>query len=228
MRRGGHALSAKWNDTLSRGESALRQGCVGPSRRAPATASRPATSSSPADRPPCSRTWRNRPASISRRRRRAARRVRHPQAAHRDVSALRRRQHGRGLDAADVRAVPRAVQAVMDAEIKAGGLDAKYDVIVLPTDSLQAMVGSAGAGASGGCRRGCQRAPADTTPPEYRNKASAPKASRRCRRSSIRAARWSRSARPAICRFNASACRCATSCGSAVEGVLVRRDRRCA
>ena len=37
------------------------------------------------------------------------RRLRRPQAAHRDVPALRRRQHGRGLDAPDVRAVQRAV-----------------------------------------------------------------------------------------------------------------------
>jgi hypothetical protein len=56
---------------------------------------------------------------------------------------------------------------VRDTEIKAGGLDAMYDVIVLPNDSLQAMVGSASP--AGGEPAGGAAPPADTTPPEYRN-----------------------------------------------------------
>jgi hypothetical protein len=58
---------------------------------------------------------------------------------------------------------------IMDAEIKAGGLEAKYDVIVLPNDSLQAMVGSPGGGGPDDGPAGATGPPANTTPPEYRN-----------------------------------------------------------
>jgi hypothetical protein len=39
---------------------------------------------------------------------------------------------------------------LMDAELKAGGLEAKYDVIVLPADSVAAMTGERGTGGPGG------------------------------------------------------------------------------
>jgi hypothetical protein len=64
-------------------------------------------------------------------------------------------------------------KSVMDAELKGGGLESKYDVIVLPNDSLQAMTGESPAG--GGGRQGGPggggpgRPPADNTPPEYRS-----------------------------------------------------------
>lgn len=58
-------------------------------------------------------------------------------------------------------------KSLMDAELKAGGLESKFDVIVLPNDSVNAMVGApvpaAPAGAGGG------GPPADNTPPEYRS-----------------------------------------------------------
>ena len=67
-------------------------------------------------------------------------------------------------------------KTIMDAEIKAGGLEAKYDVIVLPSDSVAAMTGErpaagAGEGGRGGGRGGGGGggADADTTPPEYRS-----------------------------------------------------------
>jgi hypothetical protein len=49
-------------------------------------------------------------------------------------------------------------KSLMDAEIKAGGLESKYDVIVLPADSIAAMTGDRPA-----------NAPPDNTPPEYRS-----------------------------------------------------------
>ena len=60
--------------------------------------------------------------------------------------------------------------SIMDAGIKAGKLESKYDVIVLPADSLAAMTGeraapAAGAGRGGGGRGGAP----DNTPPEYRS-----------------------------------------------------------
>jgi hypothetical protein len=65
-------------------------------------------------------------------------------------------------------------KSIMDAEIKGGGLEAKYDVIVLPSDAVPAMTGeraAAGGGGEGG--RGGGRgggggggAP-ETTPPDY-------------------------------------------------------------
>jgi hypothetical protein len=64
-------------------------------------------------------------------------------------------------------------KSIMDAEIKGGGLESKYDVIVLPNDSLQAMTGESpagGGGGQGGPGGGRQSGPpADTTPPEYRS-----------------------------------------------------------
>jgi len=53
---------------------------------------------------------------------------------------------------------------LMDAEIKKGGLNGKYDVIILPDDAT-AMITGERAGASGG-ERG---RPMDSTPPEYRS-----------------------------------------------------------
>jgi hypothetical protein len=61
-------------------------------------------------------------------------------------------------------------KTLMDAEIKAGGLAAAYDVIVLPADSLQGMTGdppeagARGPGAGDGARERQQ-----DTPPEYRS-----------------------------------------------------------
>ena len=60
-------------------------------------------------------------------------------------------------------------KSIMDAEIKAGGLEAKYDTIVLPADSIAAMTGErppAGAGGGGGGGGGSAAA-ADNTPPEF-------------------------------------------------------------
>lgn len=68
-------------------------------------------------------------------------------------------------------------KSIMDAEIKGGGLESKYDVIVLPNDSLLAMTGETPAGgrggpggpAGGGPAGGPAGPPADNTPPEYRS-----------------------------------------------------------
>jgi hypothetical protein len=64
------------------------------------------------------------------------------------------------------------VKSIMDAELKAGGLEAKYDVIVLPNDSVQAMTGDRPADGGGGRQGGPGgpgAPPADNTPPEYRS-----------------------------------------------------------
>jgi hypothetical protein len=61
-------------------------------------------------------------------------------------------------------------KSVMDAEIRKGGLESAYDVIVLPADSIPAMTGEAPQGQGGG--RGGQGGgpPEDSnTPPEYRS-----------------------------------------------------------
>jgi hypothetical protein len=63
-------------------------------------------------------------------------------------------------------------KSIMDAELKAGGLEATYDVIILPNDSLQAMTGdrpAAGSGGQGGPGGGQGGPPEDNTPPEYRS-----------------------------------------------------------
>ena len=67
-------------------------------------------------------------------------------------------------------------KTIMDAEIKEGSLESKYDVIVLPSDSIAAMTGERAAGGEGEGGRGGGRggggggaAPADNTPPEYRS-----------------------------------------------------------
>ena len=92
---------------LPGGQPAARQGRDGSPRARRATASRRETSSSPARRPRLAAEVAKQTgvdfAALSS----AVPAVRLPaaQAAHRDVSALRRRQHGRGLVAADVRAV---------------------------------------------------------------------------------------------------------------------------
>ncbi len=51
---------------------------------------------------------------------------------------------------------------IRDADIKAGNLNAKFDVIVLPNDAIAAMTGERPAG-------GNQPPPEDLTPPEYRS-----------------------------------------------------------
>jgi hypothetical protein len=61
-------------------------------------------------------------------------------------------------------------KSVMDAEIKAGNLDARYDAIVLPADSMTAMTGErAGAGGEAGRGGGGPGAAPDITPPQYRS-----------------------------------------------------------
>jgi hypothetical protein len=62
-------------------------------------------------------------------------------------------------------------KSIMDAEIKAGNLESKYDAIVLPADSTAAMTGERpAAGAEGGRGGGGGRGGApDSTPPEYRS-----------------------------------------------------------
>ena len=60
---------------------------------------------------------------------------------------------------------------LMDAELKGGGLEAKYDVIILPADSVAAMTGErppAGAGRGGGGGAGFGGGP-DNTPPEFQS-----------------------------------------------------------
>jgi hypothetical protein len=62
--------------------------------------------------------------------------------------------------------------SVRDADLKAGGLDAKFDVIVLPADSITAMTGEdppAGARGGGGGGEGGENAAQRRTPPEYRS-----------------------------------------------------------
>ena len=76
------------------------------------------------------------------------------------------------------------VKTLMDAEIKKGDLNASYDVIILPADSVNAMTGEpAGGGAAGGGGRGGRGGAAGGgegagdggggrqggTPPEYRS-----------------------------------------------------------
>ena len=61
-------------------------------------------------------------------------------------------------------------KSIMDAEIKAGNLEAKYDTIILPADSIAAMTGErppqggAGGGGGGGFGGG-----PDNTPAEFRS-----------------------------------------------------------
>ena len=68
-------------------------------------------------------------------------------------------------------------KSVQDAEIKAGGLESKYDVIVLPADSIAAMTGERGGGPAGAAGPGGEQGRGgggrgggpDNTPPEYRS-----------------------------------------------------------
>jgi hypothetical protein len=66
--------------------------------------------------------------------------------------------------------------SLMDAELKAGNLNRKYDVIILPADGVARMIGEsdggargAGAGAAGGQRGGRGGGAGDVYPPEYRS-----------------------------------------------------------
>jgi hypothetical protein len=58
--------------------------------------------------------------------------------------------------------------SIMDKEIKAGGLEARYDVIILPSDSVAAMTGERPEGAAAARARGFG-APPTSIPPEYRS-----------------------------------------------------------
>lgn len=58
--------------------------------------------------------------------------------------------------------------SIMDAEIKKGGLESNYDVIVLPSDSVSAMTGIRPAGGQGG-QGGGFGGPQTEPPPEYRS-----------------------------------------------------------
>ena len=57
---------------------------------------------------------------------------------------------------------------IMDAEIKKGGLEAKYDVIILPDDSTAMITGERPAAGQGQGQRGGGRPP-ESYPPEYRS-----------------------------------------------------------
>jgi hypothetical protein len=62
---------------------------------------------------------------------------------------------------------------LMDAELKGGGLETKYDVIILPADSVAAMTGErppagSGRGGGGGGGEGFGGGP-DNTPPEFKS-----------------------------------------------------------
>lgn len=58
------------------------------------------------------------------------------------------------------------VASLKDAELKAGNLNAKYDVIIFPTDNIGTLTGRGGGG--GGGRGGFGGGGAANTPPEYR------------------------------------------------------------
>ena len=61
-------------------------------------------------------------------------------------------------------------KSIMDAEIKAGNLEAKYDTIILPADSIQGMTGERpAAGQGGGGGGGGFGGGPDNTPAEYRS-----------------------------------------------------------
>ena len=119
-------------------------------------------------------------------------------------------------------------KSIMDAEIKAGGLEAKYDVIVLPADSVAAMTGERPPQG----RRRRRRWRLRRRPGQH-----AARISQRLRRRGREGAagvrpegRHARDVRatPATCRFSASACRCATSSPACRRRSSGRRDRRCA
>ncbi len=122
-------------------------------------------------------------------------------------------------------------KSIMDAELKAGGLEAKYDVIILPADSTFGDDRRAPAcwrgrqgGGGGGFGGGASRQHAARIPQRLR---------RRGREGAAGVRREGRHAgdvrdRPAICRFSASACRCATSSRGCRRRSSGRRDRRCA
>ncbi|MEP9400499.1 M14 metallopeptidase family protein [Sphingomonas sp. VNH70] len=59
--------------------------------------------------------------------------------------------------------------SIMDAEIKAGNLIKKYDVIVLPSDSVANMTGEAPKGEAAGRGGGAGRESIESVPPEYRS-----------------------------------------------------------
>ena len=122
-------------------------------------------------------------------------------------------------------------KSIMDAEIKGGALCANL--------RRHRAAGRFGAGhdrrAPAGGAGAPDRADAAAAPGGSRYHAarsiaaaSAPRACRRSRPSCRRAARSSPSARPAICRFSASACRSATSLRACRRRSSGRRDRRCA
>ena len=58
---------------------------------------------------------------------------------------------------------------LMDAELKGAGLEAKYDVIVLPADSLSAMTGEPPTGGAGGGGGGGFGGGPDNAPPEFKS-----------------------------------------------------------
>jgi len=60
-------------------------------------------------------------------------------------------------------------KTLMDAELKKGGLEGSYDVIVLPADSVAAMTGERPPAGAGGGRGEGPGAREDNTPPEYRS-----------------------------------------------------------
>jgi hypothetical protein len=60
-------------------------------------------------------------------------------------------------------------KSILDAEVKAGGLEGKYDVIVLPADSMQGMTGERPTAAAAPGGGGGFTPPPDNTPAEYRS-----------------------------------------------------------
>ena len=60
-------------------------------------------------------------------------------------------------------------KSIMDAEIKAGGLESKYDTIILPADSIAAMTGERPPQGQGGGGGGGFGGAPDNTPAEYRS-----------------------------------------------------------
>jgi hypothetical protein len=60
-------------------------------------------------------------------------------------------------------------KSIMDAEIKAGDLESKYDTIILPADSIAAMTGERPPAGQGGPGAGVGFGGPDNTPAEYRS-----------------------------------------------------------
>ena len=117
---------------------------------------------------------------------------------------------------------------IMDAEIKAGNLESKYDTIILPADSIAAMTGERPPQGQGGAVAAVALAAAPTTRRQSSAAGLAPKASRRLQAFVQKGGTLLTFATQATCRFSASACRSATSSTGCRRRRSGRPGRRCA